>query len=211
MAETLSISSTTKHRLLFGYLSIPESTVSQILPSIQYWATPLRGKTAEGFLARNPRKWYDWSDRFCLDSPEDGRSYSGPVSPTDVYGNHRFEQDLFVKVGVVLPPKKLLDRHPVLGNIVKKNKLTSELETAVIDEVNATWKPNPTAFDVRLHVGCFEAHISPCLLILAIRSLTPMTKRRCQGPSSTDTQRSSLILITGSGPSTESRTDGHSI
>jgi hypothetical protein len=91
-----------------------------------------------------------------MDSPEHAESYSAPVAPDDVYGNHRFEQDLFYEVGVILPPKKLLGRHPAIEAIVKNNKLTEQLARAAKDEVYASWKPNPTVFDPRLDVCGFN-------------------------------------------------------
>ncbi|KAH6888964.1 hypothetical protein BKA70DRAFT_1442577 [Coprinopsis sp. MPI-PUGE-AT-0042] len=142
LVTTLQSPSSSGHRLLFGYLSIPESTVPKILDSLEYWSGEIQAST-NTFLKRCPRKIYKW-DEPASDEPRNPRT-SG-----DVYTNNHFEQELYSKAGVLLPPPSLLERHPAINKAVQQKKLSSSLVGDARREVHGTWKPNATLFDSRL-------------------------------------------------------------
>ncbi|TFK18604.1 hypothetical protein FA15DRAFT_760548 [Coprinopsis marcescibilis] len=147
--------------LLTKSWQVDEASRERVIPIFKYWSEPL-SKTTEKMLQYNgpssfafgmapPRKMsLARNEKFQemlahLSSQGLLRVENDPRFPT--YNNCRAEEKLYDDFRVLLPPKPLIGRYPILTKYARTEGREGRSE--LMQEVKREWKPNPTLFDNR--------------------------------------------------------------
>jgi hypothetical protein len=146
---------------LYGFLYISAPFVAPILQVLCQWSTS-SGKSSAAFIAHNPQVFpprpgpHSFADpmesmrkmmamQMSLEDDE-GADDSMPVrsrGTSSPFDDPSFEQDLYAKLRVLLPPEDLIHRHAALSGVIRGENASMGLASAR-KETNASWEPNPT-------------------------------------------------------------------
>ncbi|KAF9480633.1 hypothetical protein BDN70DRAFT_600662 [Pholiota conissans] len=152
-------------------LFVESNTLPAVLEVLQYWSSPLP-KSTKIFV----EKLSNADDLFRnlgmdlakLGSVKDtleglgdvanlnllfgNTSFSGEKPKgrvVDAYVDEMAEPDIYDRLKILLPPKSLLSRNPVLAQLSKSSTGASDrIFAATMREIEELWHPNPTLFDL---------------------------------------------------------------
>lgn len=153
--------------------AIDEQSKSRPLTILEYWSKPLN-KSMKTYFNLNgpnnilndlttPRRSRASNQHFqAMLSELRNRGLVDVKKDPDfpLYNNCDAEEALFEEVRIMLPPKRLLSRHPALEKYVKSGGTTGK--AAMKDEVIKSWKPNPSLFVSLLKLLLFRAWLIDC-------------------------------------------------
>ncbi|TFK18178.1 hypothetical protein FA15DRAFT_660903 [Coprinopsis marcescibilis] len=147
LVRTLSASRPGRHAILYGYLSLPHTSIQGVLDPLRKWSQFSR-KTVEEFVRFNPgtepAKGHFDNDRL---APVYEVERKIGVDVPEPYRDTKFEQDVYSSTRALFPPGSLLYRHPALSQCVRSKKTDMATLDKVKEEVLRTWEPkNPVLF-----------------------------------------------------------------
>ncbi|KAH6899382.1 hypothetical protein BKA70DRAFT_1314259 [Coprinopsis sp. MPI-PUGE-AT-0042] len=148
---------------LAQWLSLSRESIPAVSRSLQYWCE-LDGKSSEEFVRLNPM--VDAPSSPCFTSKESAADVNsamlrmmmdrmtmarddGPFkrSAKDPFDDPEFEKKIYKRLRILLPPKELLDRHPMIKQLILDPQVTEKALRLAKEEVLAEWVPNLMLFD----------------------------------------------------------------
>ncbi|KAG2006704.1 hypothetical protein CC2G_014457 [Coprinopsis cinerea AmutBmut pab1-1] len=139
--------------------AVDEHTRARVLPAFEYWSKPLQKSMKKFYEYNGPSNAFSnlmapkgislaRNERFQAMIAEFERMKlinAQPDPELPLYNNCQGEEKLYDDAAILLPPKKILSRHPNLMKYVKSGGKSGK--AALQEEVVRDWRPNATLFD----------------------------------------------------------------